>query len=170
MQMPASGPKMRGQDRASHGVDAITEAMQGYADRSVFRGFSVRQGRDRVEYQFTWLTPRPMTVAYDLKTHTLIFRNVLPDVASNSPLLAEARALVEDRTRNCLPAHRRIDARRARLSLTLHRKCVSLTWSIRGQHHQYVVKKALNFVNELFVMLHATYPDYLIKSFGFPDE
>ena len=168
--MPASGSPIRERNRARRGVDAVTEAMQGYADRGVFRGFSVRRRGNRVEYRFTWMTRRPMTVAYDSKTHALTFRNVLPGVASKSPLLAEARALVEERTRNGFPAHRRIDARRARVSLALHQGCVSLTLSIQGQHHQYAVKKALNLVNELFVILHATYPDYLAKNFGLPEE
>lgn len=168
--MPASGSPLKRRDRARRGVDAVTEAMQGYADRGVFRGFSARQRGGRVEFRFTWMTPRPMTVTYDSKAHALTFRNVLPGVASKSPLLAEARALVEERTLHGLPAHRRIDARRARVSLALHRGCVSLTLNIQGQHHRYAVKKALNLMNELFVILHATYPDYLAKNFGLPEE
>ena len=144
--------------------------MQGYADRGVFRGFSVREQREQVEYRFTWLLTRPMTVAFHSRTQTLTFKNLLPGVASQSPLLAETKALVEERTGNGFPAHRRIDPRRTRVSLTVQKGRLSLTFAIQKQHHVYAVKKALNFVNELFVMLHETYPQYLAKNFGLPEE
>jgi hypothetical protein len=167
--MSASGP-IRKQDLARRGVNAITQALQGYADRSVFRGFSVRQNRGHVEYRFTWLTPHPMTVTYDSKTQSLTFRNVFPGVSSKSPLLADVRALVGERTGKGFPAHRRIDGRRVQVSLASHRGGASLILSIYGQHHQYAVKKSLDLVNELFVMLHATHAEYLIETFGLSAE
>jgi hypothetical protein len=43
---------------------------------------------------------------------------------------------------------------------------LSLTLAIRGRHHEYAVRNALNLVNELFLLLRQTYPDYLIEHFG----
>ena len=41
---------------------------------------------------------------------------------------------------------------------------------IRGGNHAYAVTKALNVINELFVMLHEGHPEYLVQSFGISAE
>jgi hypothetical protein len=42
--------------------------------------------------------------------------------------------------------------------------------TIRGANHEDAVRKLLNTVNELFLLLHERYPDYLVAQFGLSAE
>jgi hypothetical protein len=153
------------------GADAVSRALQRYADRGVFRGLSAHSGRGgRLEFRFTWLMHRPMTLLYDPRTAALTFKNMLPCVGSTTSLRKELYGLVDGRRTRVVPAHKRIDARRARLVRSTRNGDFSLTLVVRGRHHEYAVQKGLNLVNDLFVLLHSTYPDYLEEQFGLRAE
>jgi hypothetical protein len=142
-----------------------------YANRGVFRAFSERALRGgKQAFRFTWLTREPMTMIWDQAEGTLTFDELLPDVARASPLLAEVQELVGSRSSRSLPEHRRIDPRRARAECTWRRGTVSVVLHVRGRHQAYAVRKGVNLVNEIFTLLHASYPDYLWEAFGLPAE
>jgi len=149
----------------------VARALQRYADRGVFRGLSSHRGRGgRFEFQFTWLMRQPMTLVYDERAAALTFRNLLPRVGSTALLREELYELIDGLSTRAVPAHKRIDGRRARLIRSARGGNFSLTLVVRGRHHEYAVRKGLNLVNDLFVLLHASYPDYLVEQFGFPAE
>lgn len=85
-------------------------------------------------------------------------------------MVAVLDALVRSRTERGQPAHQRIDGRKARVSRTVRRGDWSLVVTIRGANHHYAVQRALNLINELFLALHETYPEYLIERFGLSAE
>ena len=145
----------------------ITEALQAYADRGVFRGFRATPGA-RAQYQFLWLTQRPVTAVFDSRRRRLSFPSLLPAIDKASA--ADVKALVTSRTGRGLPDHKRLDARRARVSGTLRKGDFSLAVTIRGHNHSYAVKAALNLINDIFVTLHERHPDYLIEQFGMSAE
>jgi len=153
------------------GADAVERALRRYADRGVFRGFS-SQSRPggRLEFRFTWLMHQPMTLFYDPRTATLTFRNVLPRVGSTASLTKDLYGLIDERRTRAVPAHKRIDARRVRMAGSTRRGDFSLTLVVRGRHHEYAVQRGLHLVNDVFVLLHSTYPDYLTEQFGLPME
>lgn len=155
---------------AADGADAVAAALQHYADRGVFRGFSVTQERGRRLFRFVWLSHQIMTLSYDPRTAVLSFAQLFPGVDPRSTLLRELKIIVADRATPAVPAHKRIDRRRVRLSFTVRHGAASLTLGVRGKHHAYAVQRALNLVNDLFLALHASYPDYLIDQFGFSSE
>ena len=71
--------------RADRGTAAVSAALQRYAARGVFRGFSARPARNgRHDFRFTWLTRQPMTITYDPKSRRLSFRNLLPRVGAHA--------------------------------------------------------------------------------------
>ena len=145
--------------------------LQQYADRGVFRGFSETTGRGGVrEFRFTWLTREPMLLRYDPRRQTLTFKKLLPGVARASPLLADVRALIGSRTSRSLPAHRRIDGRRVAAECSYQRGAVSVVLFIKGANRVYAVRKGVNLVHEIFMVLHASYPEYLWERFGLPAE
>jgi hypothetical protein len=78
--------------------------------------------------------------------------------------------LVRSRTARGQPAHKRVDARRASLSGSVKEGDWSLVVHIRGANHAYAVQRALNLVNELFLLLHESHPEYLIERFGLSPE
>ena len=155
---------------AADGADVVTQALQQYADRGVFRGFSVAQERGRRIFRFVWLSRQIMTLSYNPRTAVLSFAKLFPGVDPKSAWLGELKTMVAERSTRAVPEHKRIDARRVRLSFAVRQGAASLTLGVRGQHQAYAVQRALNLVNDLFLALQASYPDYLIDQFGFSSE
>jgi len=98
----------------------------------------------------------------------LSFPALLPQ--ASPAIVSEMKATVAARSTAAVPAHKRIDARRARLACTIRKGDVSLSVEIRGRNHDYAVSKTLNLVNDMFVALHEAYPDYLVQHFGISQE
>ena len=151
-------------------TDPVSSALQRYADRGVFRGFHAVPGpRGRVDYVFLWLLRRPMTATFDPRRRVLVFPALFPAV--NTPAMAvELKDLVTQRATKDQPAHKRIDGRRARITCALRKGTWSLTVTIRGANHDYAVRGALNLINELFLALQTSYPEYLVEHFGLSTE
>jgi len=166
-------PLRRGRlgDRTARSAEVVTRSLQRYADRGVFRALSSEPGRGgRVEFRLTWLTRESLTVTYEPRTGALTFRGLLPGVSAKSAPFADVTALIEGRRSRAIPEHKRVDGRRVRLSWSTRNGDMSLTVHVRGPHHEYGVQRGLNLVNDLFVLLHAGYPDYLAEHFGLPAE
>jgi hypothetical protein len=137
----------------------------------VFRGFRATPGpRGRVEYQFTWLFRRPMRAVFDPRRAVLTFAALFPGAGASRKMSDNLRSLVGARAEKDQPAHKRIDARRARISSAIRKGDLSLAIQIRGANHDYAVRRLLNLINELFLSLHDEYPDYLIERFGLSTE
>lgn len=147
----------------------ITDALQAYADRGVFRGFrAAPAARGRVSYEFKWLTKAPMRAEFSGRTNTLTFPRLLPAIGKAAA--ADIADVLASRRRRAVPAHKRLDARRARVSGTTRQGAYSLAVVIRGDNHGYAVTTALNVINEMFVMLQERHPEYLIEHFGMSAE
>lgn len=150
---------------------AATAALQGYADRGVFRGFSVTDApRGDRRFEFLWLTRRPMVLRLSPARQLLVFERLFP-AADRVPGVVEAlRAAVRSASSVARPPHRRIDARRAKMTCRFHHGDGSLRLSFvgsaRGAGDGAAVRASLGFVNELFLLLHECYPEYLIGQFG----
>ena len=149
----------------------VTNALQAYANRGVFRGLSVAvKPGGRYEYSFHWLMQRRFTLTFDPKRRALRFRQLFPHVGARSPMLAALKRSVEQRATRQVPAHKRFDGRRIRATAALQRGSMSLAMEVRGSQYAYAVRQLLNLVNELFLVLHETYPDYLMAHFGLSAE
>ncbi len=151
----------------------VSAALQQYADRGVFRGFSVAKATGgRYEYTFTWLMQRPFTLVYDPARRVLSFRELFPDVGARSAIATALREVVAERSKRRVPAHKRLDGRRVQARCAVQRNRFSLTVAVRGAtaNDSYAVRQMLNLVNELFLVLHEKYPEYLISHFGLSSE
>jgi hypothetical protein len=111
-----------------------------------------------------------MVVRFDEAGRTLAFLDVLPRVGRGSSVEGDVEALVRSRSASTLPAHRRIDRRRAAVRCERRRGRVSIVVTIRGRQHAYAVQRGLNLINEVFVLLQASHPAYLWDAFGLPAE
>ena len=152
-------------------ASAVTTVLRAYADRGVFRGFTATPlARGRTTYEFHWLLRPPMRAVFDDRAGTLTFPAIVPGVDRSSPIVAGLDALVAARTARALPVHKRLDARRARVSARVQRGDWFLVVAIRGANHAYAVQRALNLINELFLFLHESHPEYLIERFGLSAE
>lgn len=107
-----------------------------------------------------------MILRLDTKAGILRFHSLFPHIDKKSLVFAALRTHVEGCTHRGLPSHRRLDGRRARAAYAVRKGDFSLTLKVSGQHYEYAVRRALNLINELFLLLHETYPDYLVEHFG----
>jgi hypothetical protein len=111
-----------------------------------------------------------MTLRFDPRRDMLTFEDLLPSVGRASPMLDDVKSMVSGRTSRALPAHKRIDARRASLGGAIRRGSWSRVVAVHGGHHAYATRYGLNLVNDLFLLLHERYPDYLVAQFGMSGE
>jgi hypothetical protein len=149
----------------------VTGTLRQYADRGVFRGFSVAEGRGgRQVYSFTWLTRRPVKLLFDPQRNGLSLSDMFPRVGSHSMMVQELRQLVRDRSSRKLPAHKRLDRRKARLTCGVRAGSFSLGILVQGASHEYAVRHLMNLLNELHLLLHEKYPQYLVAEFGLSEE
>ena len=107
-----------------------------------------------------------MHAVFDPPAKALSFPALFPGI----PAARELKTIVDARTSRTLPAHKRIDARRARLSCRVRAGDFSLKVEIRGRHADYAVSHVLNLINELHLALHEAHPEYLIERFGVSAE
>ena len=136
--------------------------LQQYADRGVFRGYAEQPPRaGRHHFRFLWLADKPFKLTYEPATGTLTFTNVLPHVRARSALAVALRKFVAGRADRALPAHRRIDRRRARADCSNRRGSLLVQVVARPGSHAYGVTKSVNLVHEIFLHLHTYFPEYL---------
>jgi len=157
--------------RPNAGGAVIRSVLQEYANRGVFRGLNVTErAGGRLDCEFVWLLGRPMRASFDPATSKLVFPALFPGLTSSPLVASELRAGVKERSTTTVPAHKRVDRRRAELACSVSKGALSLTIEVRGSNHEYVVRRALNLINDLFLLLHQTYPDYLEAQFGLSSE
>jgi hypothetical protein len=152
---------------AKGSLNVVREALQAYADRGVFRGFSeIRNGR----FQFVWTMRHQMELIVDTTTHTLKFTRLLPGVPTKSKLYAELKQFIEQRHDRSLPEHRRIDRRRAEVSCTNRGGFVSVSLKVKNNQYAYAVNRIVNLAHELFLHLRDAHAEYLAENFDLPQE
>ncbi|MDA0349983.1 MAG: hypothetical protein O3C43_16500 [Verrucomicrobia bacterium] len=152
-------------------IDIVRGKLKSYCNRGVFRGYSESSGRlGKTVFKFTWLLDRGFVLECDPQKHTLTLKNLLPHVPNRSHMDQDLRGFVQDRDSNDLPAHRRVDAKRANLSYANRKGTVSLTLTVKKNQYSYGVTKLLNTTNELFGHLHMVHISYLWKYFEVPEE
>ncbi|MFN0124878.1 MAG: hypothetical protein ACKV2V_30610 [Blastocatellia bacterium] len=145
----------------------IRKNLQAYADRGIFRGFSEsKSGR----FQFVWMLNHDIELIADTGAGTLEFRRLLPGVPVKSALYTELKQYLDERHDRRLPAHRRVDRRRAELSCASRAGFLSVTLQVKNNQYAYGVNRLVNLAHELFVHLRNHYPDYLMENFDVPQE
>jgi len=148
-------------------LNIVREALQAYADRGVFRGFSETKSGN---FKFVWLLHRQMELTVDTTKHALRFKGLLPSVPARSPLYADLKSFIEQRHAPTLPDHRRVDRKRAEVTCSNRAGVVSITLTVKNDQYAYGVNKIVNLVHELFVYLREGHPDYLVENFDVPQE
>jgi hypothetical protein len=149
----------------------VGEALQKYADRGVFRGLkATRRTGGRYEYSFKWLAPRSFTLIHDPARRVLAFTSLFPKVGARSPIASALRDVVAARSTRRVPAHKRLDPRKVQASCAVRHGHFALTMRVTGADEAGAISQLLNLVNELFLMLHETYPEYLVAQFGLSAE
>lgn len=151
---------------APDGVSAVRRCLKDYADRGVFRGYTERSGRlGRIVFRFSWLARHPYDLQYEARTGTFVFLNALPNVPARTPLARGIKTFVNGRSDESLPEHRRIDPARASVSAFVRRSEMRLKVVARRGHHAYAANRVVNLMHEVYLHLHAYYPEYLWENY-----
>ncbi|MBI2825528.1 MAG: hypothetical protein HYX69_12665 [Planctomycetia bacterium] len=152
----------------------VGETLAGYAKRGVFRGFSegaVRGGK--ATFRIVWHRERVFEVTVDAKKRELRFPEVLTGVAAGSTMYRELRQFVSERQSDELPAHRRIDSRRARIRVSNRGGNVAIALSGLDDDYAYLVRKLVHLVHEIFMvfLIEGSYLEYMVEAFDLdPDR
>ena len=155
----------------SQSLTCVRQRLQQYADRGVFRGFSeLRPLGGRYRFRFSWLGTAPFALDYLPESGIFTFRALLPHVPARSALFEELQTFVVGRGSPRLPAHRRVDRRRARVRCLPVRGTVSVELVATRNHHEYGVNRVVNLVHEIFLYLHEYQPEYMWAYFDSPEE
>lgn len=150
-------------------LNVVRENLQAYADRGVFRGFcEVKTGQGQPAFRFVWVIHHQMELIVDTAKGVLRFRQLLPGVSA--AMYAELKNFIQERHDKQLPAHRRIDFKRAEVTCSSRGGNVSISLKVKNNQYAYGVNRIVNLVHELFVHLREAYPDYLVENFDVPQE
>src|SRR5262249_18321596 len=112
---------------AKGSLNVVREALQAYADRGVFRGFSESKPG---HFKFAWLLRHQMELSVDTTKQVLRFKQLLPGVPARSALYAELKTFIEQRHDRALPEHRRIDRKRAEVTCSNRSGFVSISLQV----------------------------------------
>lgn len=152
-------------------LGSVRNKLQGYAERGVFRGFAETPGRNgKTSFEFRWLMDKTFTFIADPARGKLTFQNLFPNVPPRSDFYGELQSFVAARHNGALPAHRRIDPKRAEVRCVYRKGNVSLELTVHRNQFAYGTAKLIKLVNELFGHLHMYHPQYLWDNFDVPAE
>ena len=152
-------------------MENVRKTLRPYVDRGVFRSFAeTRQRGGKIRFSFVWLEQSPFLLVVDPLKDTLILKDILHHVPPRSDLYAAVKRYVQDRYDKSLPAHRAIDPTRADVKTTYSKGNVSLVWKVKRNQHAYAVKRSLNLLNEIFVLLHTEFFEYMVENFDASQE
>jgi len=152
----------------------VTEILQTYADRGVFRGFSAgAASASKASFRMVWHHDRTFEMLFDSRRRTMRFPVVLPGVPAGSAMYREFREYLHSRQASDLPEHRRVDPARALLRCNNRDGAVSVAITSLDGDFEYTTRKLIHTVHEIFLgFLHdGPYYEYLVEQFGLdPDR
>ena len=148
-------------------IDVVSDALENYARRGVFRGFSrgdVKNGR--AVFRMVWHWNRDFDLIFDSNHGIMRFPLLLPDVSSNSKLYGDLKEFIKSRQSAQLPDHRRIDGKKAKVGCSVRGGHISVALTVKNGDYEYGARKLIGLVHEIFlVFLADSYYDYLVYAF-----
>jgi len=151
----------------------VTEILQGYAEKAVFRGFSAHPGaKGQSVYKMIWHHDRPFELSVDVLKKTLCFLEVLPGVPARSPMYRELQAFLQERQSEQMPEHRRVNPAKARLALGNKRGSISVTVTVKDGDFDYATRKIIHIVHEIFLifLVDGPYFEYMVEHLGLDED
>ena len=151
----------------------VTNVLEGYAAKGVFRGFSAGpMNNDKAVYKMQWHHDRRFELMVDVPRKTMRFPAVLPGVPADSSMYRELKEFLKSRHSEELPEHRRIESAKARVSCSNRNGKVAVTLTVRDGDFEYGARKIVHTVHEIFMVFLADGPyyDYLVEQLGLDQD
>lgn len=146
----------------------VPDVLQGYVTRGLLRNFEASRGGG--DFQFTWLNHKPMHLRWTPSAQTIVFKDLAPNIPARSVMYRELRAFLKERTKDDLPAHRRVDPKEFELLCKNRDSTVSIGLKIIGETEEAGMRKLMLLIHEAFLFLHDRWPDYMQEEFGASPE
>lgn len=151
--------------RAHSRIEAVSEALESYARRGVFRGFTrLEVSRSQATFRLRWHRDRFFELHFDSQNNTLRMPQVLPSVPARSKMYRSLKEFIKSRHSAALPDHRRIDPRKAEVRTHNRAGCVSVTLTVKNGDSAYGARKLINLVHEIFVVFLADHYEYMVEN------
>jgi hypothetical protein len=154
---------------AAEGVIAqVSALLETYANRGVFRAFArgpVADGTAR--FKLLWHRDQSFDLYLSVARRELRFPVVLPGVPAGSDMYAAFRQFIQSTQHEELPAHRRIDANKARVRCANRSGNVSLALTVVDGDFDYGVRKLIQLVHEVYLgfLVDGPYLEYMVSAF-----
>ena len=150
---------------------AVEALLRDRANRGVFRSFSSKKIRGRLDCSLVWLKEQPIRIVFDPRRGTLEFRDLLPSLALGSALYRDLKRFLKSRADGGLPGHRRLDPNRLKVRSTNRKGSVSVALESLDGEWDYLVAKSLKLVNEIFLgFLRGPYYEYMVENCQEPED
>jgi hypothetical protein len=155
-------------------VDLVAGILQNYADRGVFRGFSIgTASAGKSPFKILWHRDRFFDLILDVPRKTIRFPVVLPEVPARSSMYKEFQEYIKSRHSTKLPEHRRVDVRKAQLSCGNRAGNISVTMTVKNGDFEYAARKLIHAVHEVYLdfLCDGRYYEYMVETFELdPDK
>ena len=155
-------------------ADAVKAELQSYADRGIFRNFTVSQSvrGEALDFRFNWLTESPFQLRLKPRKHELELKDVLPSVPFRSEMDRDFRQFLRARSDEGVIAHRRLDSSRFSFSCRNRNENLSVLIGFNSEDANAVTRTAVNLLHEIFnnFLVEGPYQNYMVEVFHVPEE
>src|SRR5260370_17628930 len=149
-------------------IDLVTGILQNYADRGVFRGFSIGAATaGKSSFKILWHRDRFFDLIVDVPRKTMRFPTVLPEVPARSSMYKDFQEYIKSRHSTELPAHRRIDVRKAQLTCGNRAGNISVTITVKNGDFEYATRTLIHPLHEVYLdfLCDGRYYEYMVETF-----
>ena len=149
-------------------IQSITDALQHYAKRAVFRGFApAEEKKNQASYRMVWHRDQRFEFFADITKGTLRIPVVLPNVPNDSDMYAAFKEYVKRRCDQALPDHRKIDETKTNIKVLNRQGNISLTAKVLDDDFDYGTRKLVHLVHEIYMdfLMDGRNYDYLVETF-----
>src|ERR1022692_3839108 len=119
----------------------------------------------KAAFKMLWHRDRSFEFLVDTGKATLHIPLVLPQVPPRSVMYREFKRFLAERSSKEMPAHRRIDPKKARVACANKGGNVSVTLTVRGGDYEYGARKLIHLIHEVFLTFLQQYFDYQVEVF-----
>ena len=147
-------------------TDIVTETLEGYAQRGVFRAFScISRSKTEVRYRMQWHKDRFFDLTFHPAQRALRFEAVLPKAPAQ--MYQDFKRFVAERQSDALPEHRRIDPARVRITCSRAKGDIALLFRPKEGEVEYAVRRLIDLVHQVYQVFlrDGLYYEYMIDTF-----
>ncbi len=149
--------------------EAVARALEAYAQRGVFRGFSkIGAKGGKATFRMLWHRDRFFDVILDLRRATIRIPVVLPEVPAQSAMYRSFKEFVNDRQAESLPDHRRIDPEKVAVKYRNTGGEIAITFTVLDGDFEYGAQKLIHLVHEIYLLFlqDGPYYEYMVEHLG----